>query len=64
MFFIFIVFFIFVSCSNNGEEPKEVFARVGDKTLTKKDLVEMKKAGMVREGSVSNLDNGWVEKPL
>ena len=41
MSFIFIVFFIFVSCSNNGEEPEEVFARVGNKTLTKKDLVEM-----------------------
>ena len=64
MFFIFIVFFIFVSCSNNGEEPEEVFARVGNKTLTKKDLVEMKKVGLVSEGSVSNLVNNWVEKTL
>ena len=64
MSFIFIVFFIFVSCSNNGEEPEEVFARVGNKTLTKKDLVEMKKVGLVSEGSISNLVNNWVEKTL
>jgi len=64
MSFIFIIFFIFVSCSNNGEEPQEVFARVGDKTLTKKDLVDMKKGGLVSEGSVSNLVNNWVEKAL
>ncbi|MFL2995214.1 MAG: peptidyl-prolyl cis-trans isomerase [Candidatus Neomarinimicrobiota bacterium] len=64
MSFIFIVFFIFISCSNNGEEPEEVFARVGNKTLTKKDLVEMKKVGLVSEGSVSNLVNNWVEKTL
>jgi hypothetical protein len=41
--FIFIVFFVFISCSNEEKEPKEVFARVGKKTLTKKDVVEMKK---------------------
>ena len=64
MSFIFIIFFIFVSCSNNGEEPEEVFARVGEKTLTKKDMVEMKKAGLVGEGSVSNLVNNWVKKTL
>ena len=34
MSFIFIVFFIFVSCSNEVEEPEGVFARVGEKTLT------------------------------
>ena len=64
MFFIFIVFFIFVSCSSNGEEPEEVFARVGDNILTKKDLVDMKKVGLVSEESVSNLVNTWVEKTL
>jgi len=64
MSFIFIVFFIFVSCSNSGEEPGAVFARVGDKTLTKKDLVEMKKVGLVSGGSFSNLVNTWVEKTL
>lgn len=64
MSFIFIVFFIFISCSNSGEEPEEVFARVGDKILTKKDLVDMKKRGLVSEGSVSNIVNSWVEKTL
>ena len=64
MSFVFIFFFIFVSCSNEGEKPKEVFARVGEKTLTKKEIVEMKKSGLVSEGSVSNLVNNWVEKTL
>ena len=64
MSFIFIVFFIFVSCSNEVEEPEGVFARVGEKTLTKKDLVEMKKEGLVGEGSISTLVNNWVEKTL
>ncbi len=64
MSFIFIVFFIFVSCSNVGEEPGEVFARVGEKTLTKKDVVEMKKVGLINEGTVSSLVNNWVEKTL
>ena len=64
MSFIFIVFFIFISCSNEGGEPEEVFARVGEKILTKKDVAEMKKVGLVSEGSISNLVNNWVEKTL
>ena len=62
MSFIFIVFFIFVSCSGEEKEPKEVFARVGEKTLTKEDIVAMKKRGLVSEGSVSHLVNRWIEK--
>ena len=64
MSFIFIVFFIFISCSKEEERPKEVFARVGDKTLTKKDVVDLKKKGLVSGGSVSNLVNSWVEETL
>jgi len=64
MSFIFIVFFIFISCSGEGKEPKEVFARVGEKTLTKEDIVTMKKRGLVSEESVSHLVNSWVEKTL
>ena len=64
MFFIFVVFFIFVSCSTEERNIGEVFARVGEKTLTKKEVVEMKKVGLVSEGSVSNLVNNWVEKTL
>jgi len=64
MFFVFIVFFVFISCSTEAEKPEYVFARVGEKTLTKKDVVEMKKRGLVSEGSVSNLVNRWVEKTL
>ena len=64
MSFIFIVFFIFISCSGEGKEPKEVFARVGEKTLTKEDIIAMKKRGLVSEGSVSHLVNRWIEKML
>jgi len=64
MFFIFIVFFLFISCSTEEGSGEEVFARVGEKTLTKKDISEMKKKGLVNEGSISNLVNGWVEKTL
>ena len=61
---IFIVVFIFISCSSEGEEPEEVFARVGEKKLTKEDIVAMKKRGLVSEGSVSHLVNRWIGKML
>ena len=64
MFFIFIVFLFFVSCSTEKQKPERVFARVGDVVLTKKDIVYMKKRGLVSEGSLSNLVNNWVEKTL
>ena len=64
MSFIFIVFFIFISCSSEGEDREEVFARVGEKKLTKKEVGEIKKRGLVSEGSVLNLVNSWVEKTL
>ena len=64
MFFIFIISFIFVSCSIEEGNTGKVFARVGEKTLTKEDVIEMKKRGLVSEGSVSHLVNSWVEKTL
>ncbi len=64
MFFIFIVFFVFVSCSTKEVDVGQVFARVGEKTLTKKDVGELKKKGLVSEGSVSHLVNSWVKKTL
>ena len=64
MFFIFIVFFIFISCSTEKEDVELVFARVGGKTLTKKDITEMKKKNLISEGSLSSLVNRWVEKTL
>ena len=64
MFFIFIVFFIFISCSTEKEDVELVFARVGGKILTKKDITEMKKKNLISEGSLSSLVNRWVEKTL
>ena len=64
MVFIFISFFIFVSCSSEKREPGEVFARVGEKTLTKKGIGDIKKRGLVSEENVSNIVSRWVEKTL
>ena len=64
MFFIFFIFFIFISCSTEERGTENVFARVGEKTLTKEDVISMKKKGLVSEGSVSHLVNRWIEKML
>ena len=64
MFFIFIISFIFVSCSTEEVGTGQVFARVGERTLTKEDVRDMKKRGLVSEGSISHLVNSWVEKTL
>ena len=64
MFFIIVFFFVFISCSSEKDDVGQVFARVGERTLTKKDISEMKKRGLVSESSVSNLVTRWVEKTL
>ena len=64
MFFVFVFLFVFVSCSTEKSAPEDVFARVGEKTLTKSDIVKMKEGGVSHEGSLSNLVNLWVEKTL
>ena len=64
MFFLFVFLFVFVSCSTEEGATEEVFARVGEKTLTKSNIVKMKERGVSYEGSLSNLVNLWVEKTL
>ena len=64
MFFVFIFSFVFVSCSSEDVGDEHVFARVGEKTLTKEGFKEMKNKGLVNEGSLSHLVNSWVEKTL
>ena len=64
MFFIIIFFFVFISCSSEKDDGGQVFARVGEKKLTKKDVIDMKKVGLVNEESISNLVNNWVKKTL
>ena len=41
MFFILIISFVFVSCSTEEGSTGQVFARVGEKKLTKEDIKEM-----------------------
>ena len=64
MVFLFLFFTLFISCTNNTEEVVDVYARVGETILTKKDVLEMKKEGLVEQHSIKHLVKSWVEKTL
>ena len=64
MVFLFLFLFLFFSCTKSTEEVVDVYARVGEKILTKKDLLEMKKEGLVEQHSIRHLVESWVEKTL
>ena len=63
---VFLLFFIFLffSCTENFEETDDIYARVGETILTKKDVYELKKSGPVDKNTVKHLVNSWVEKTL
>ena len=44
MVFLFLFLALFFSCTKNTKEAVDVYARVGETTLTKKDVLEMKKS--------------------
>ena len=64
MVFLFLFLFFFFSCTKSTEEVVDVYARVGEKVLTKKDLLEIKKDGLVEQHSIRHLVESWVEKTL
>ena len=64
MVFLFLFLFLFFSCTKNTEEVVDVYARVGESVLTKKDVLEMKKEGLVEQHSIRHLVESWVEKTL
>tara|TARA_B100000287_G_scaffold426589_1_gene474784 strand:+ start:823 stop:1611 length:789 start_codon:yes stop_codon:yes gene_type:complete len=64
MRFLFLLLFVFFSCSNSVKKNDAVYARVGEKTLTKKDISMMKNGDLVETGSIKNIVDSWIEKTL
>ena len=64
MIFLFLFFTLFFSCTKSTEKDVDVYARVGETILTKKEVLEMKKEGMVDQHSIRHLVESWVEKTL
>ena len=64
MVFLFLFLALFFSCTKNTKEVVDVYARVGEITLTKKEVLEMKKEGLVEQHSIRHLVDSWVEKTL
>ena len=64
MVFLFLFLTLFFSCTKNTKEVVDVYARVGETILTKKEVLEMKKEGLVEQRSIRHLVESWVEKTL
>ena len=64
MVFLFLFLTLFISCTKSTGEVVDVYARVGETILTKKDVLEMKKEGLVEQHSIKHLVKSWVEKTL
>ena len=64
MVFLFIFLTLFISCTKSTKEVVDVYARVGETILTKKEVLEMKKEGLVEQHSIRHLVESWVEKTL
>ena len=64
MVFLFIFLAFFFSCTKNTKEVVDVYARVGETILTKKEVLEMKKECLVEQHSIRHLVESWVKKTL
>ena len=64
MVFLFLLLTLFTSCKKSTEEVVDVYARVGETILTKKEVLEMKKEGLVEQHSIRHLVESWVKKTL
>ena len=64
MVFLFLFLTLFFSCTKNTKEVVDVYARVGETTLTKKEVLEMKREGLIEQHSIRHLVDSWVEKTL
>ena len=49
MIFLFLFLTLFFSCTKNTKEDIDVYARVGETTLTKKEVLEMKREGLIEQ---------------
>ena len=62
---VFLIFILFVfSCSKDLEKDIDVYARVGNTVLTKKDVLNIKKEGVVDQDLIKNTIESWVEKTI
>ena len=64
MVFLLLLFSLFFSCAKNTKEIDDIYARVGETVLTKKDVLKLKKDGVVEQHSIRHLVESWVEKTL
>ena len=64
MVFLFLFLTFFFSCTKNTEEVVDVYARVGDIALTKKEILDIKKDGFIETALVRNIVESWVEKTI
>ena len=64
MVFLLLLFSLFFSCAKNTKEIDDIYARVGETVLTKKDVLKLKKDGLVEQHSIRHLVESWVEKTL
>ena len=64
MIILFLLLITFFSCSSNESLEEEVFARVGDEVLIKKNIIDKTGGGMVSSNSVLHFTNKWVKKTL
>jgi len=64
MIFLLLFLTLFISCTKSTEEVVDIYARVDKTILTKKDVLEMKKKGLVEQHSIRHLVESWIEKTL
>ena len=64
MVFLFLFLTFFISCTKSTEEVVDVYARVGGTILTKKEVLDMKKEGLVEQHSIRHLVDSWVKRTL
>ena len=65
MFILILLLLTLFSCSSNGGAGENiVFARVGDKVLVKKKIIDRAGSDLINSNSVQYFTNKWVERTL
>tara|TARA_B100000902_G_scaffold391895_1_gene443315 strand:- start:1067 stop:1855 length:789 start_codon:yes stop_codon:yes gene_type:complete len=64
MIILFFLLFTLLSCSSSETIEGEIFARVGEEVLLKKNIVDKTGGGLVNSNSVLHFTNKWVKKTL
>ena len=64
MIIFFVLFIALFSCSSKNSIEGDIYARIGNQLLTKKNIANKTNSGLVSPSSVLHLTNNWVEKTL